>query len=371
MKSGSRTRRGIRLAFTAAAVLLSYSCTRMPTAPRIPVAVEGRISGPAGEPLGDAYVYFVSDDNLWIGSEYVRTDSLGLYSVQLFTGTYRVEIDPPHAYRTPVHRDRVNFSAKRNRYDFSFKGFRVTGRVTGPNGESIDSGYVSARLQGSYDGASSALSDGNYSLLLPAATYSLFGSDANYWSGFPGRVMQGVPITADTTIEIQLDGILVSGNVVGPDGLPMEGVAVEANYVARIRTNVDGSYRLYVPPGTYRIWFRPPYPFYIFPRVTDSIAIDSPVSIDGDLGGVEWAGTVRRLGTGDPAPGIFLVVTQVADELQRSAAIKSGSQGEFRFILEPGHSYNLRTHDFVTDEERFPLLGVAATSDTTFEIFLP
>ena len=371
MKSGSRIRAGTRLAFTAAALLFSFSCTRMPTAPRISVVLEGRISGPADEPLEDALLWFVSDDNIWTGFHYARTDSLGLYSVQLLEGTYRVEVDPPDTYRTPVHRGRITLSEKRNRYDIGFKGFRVTGRVTGPSGESIDSGSVSASLQGSYDGASSPLNEGHYSLLLPAGTYSLVGSDANYWSGFPARRMGDVSIKADTTIDLQLIGIQVSGTVIGPEGLPMEGVAVEARYVARNHTNIDGTYRLYVPPGTYRIWFRPPYPFYIFPRVTDSIPINSPVSIDGDLRGFEWAGTVRRLGTGDPASGITLGVTQVADELQRRGAIRSGSQGEFRFILEPGHSYNLSTYDPVTNERRIPLQGIAATSDTTFEIFLP
>ncbi len=371
MRSGSQFRAGTRLAITAAALLFSFSCTRMPTAPRISVVLEGRISGPADEPLGGVFLLFESDDNVHTGYHYARTDSLGLYSVQLLEGTYRVEVDPPDTYRTPVHRGRVTLSEKRNRYDFIFKGFRVTGRVAGPNGESIDSGYVRASLQGSYGDASSPLSEGNYSLLLPAGTYSLFGRDDNYWSGFPGRRMVDVPIRADTTIDLQLIGIQVSGTVIGPEGLPMEGVAVEAGYVVRNHTNIDGTYRLYVPPGTYRIWFRPPHPFYIFPRVTDSIPINNPVSIDGDLRGFEWAGTVRRFGTGDPASGIYLHVTQVADELHRGAAIKSGSQGEFRFILEPGHSYNLSTYDPITYERRIPLQGIAATSDTTFEIFLP
>jgi hypothetical protein len=183
--------------------------------------------------------------------------------------------------------------------------------------------------------------------------------------------MENVSITGDTTIDIQLEGIPVSGNVLGPDGLPLEDAGVEAGYAARIRTRIDGSYRLYVPSGTYRIWFRPPHPFYIFPRVTDPIAITGPVSIDCDLRGVEWVGTVRRLGTGDPAPGVILIVTQVGDEFERGAAIESGPQGGFRFVLEPNHSYGLRVYDPVAGEYSTPVQDVAAIADTTFEILIP
>jgi hypothetical protein len=220
-------------------------------------------------------------------------------------------------------------------------------------------------------GARSSLRSGSYSLLLPAGAYSLYADDADYLSGLPPRFIAGVPITADTTIDIELTGIEVSGRVSGPDGLPMDSVRVRAEYVVQNLTKSDGSYRLYVPPGPYRIWFQPPHPFYIFPRVTAPMTISAPVSIDSDLSGVEWTGTVRRLGTREPLSGIRLLVTQVGDEVGRSAAISSGTQGEFRFILERYRSYDLQTNTLGTSGWTTSLQGVAATADTTFEVLIP
>ena len=372
MKPASRASTWVRRTLLAITIAFSFSCTRMPTAPRIQVTVEGRISGPSGEPLEGAVVSFESGEAVWTGWAYAVTDSLGLYTVSLLAGKYAVSVYPPDDYATPVHEDRVALSSSHRRYDFRFQGFRVTGRVTGPTGAPIDSGYVSAQSTGpARGGARSPLRNGSYLFLLPASTYAFYASDADYLSGLPGRSIAGVPITADTTIDIELNGIAVSGHVYGPDGLPMGGVRVRVEYLVQNVTKVDGSYLLYAPPGNHRVWFEPPYPFYIFPRVTDPVTIGSPISIDGDLSGVEWTGTVRRLDTGESVSDVTLVVTQVGDELNRAAAIRSGPQGEFRFVLERARSYDLKTYDPGTSEPTIRLQDVAATTDTTFDILVP
>lgn len=343
----------------------------MPTAPRIPVTVEGRISGPSGEPLRGAFVSFQPGETAWAEWETAATDSLGLYKVSLLSGKYAVFVYPPDDYGAPVHDDRVAFSSSHGRYDFSFQGFRVTGRVIGPTGAPIDSGYVSAQSPGTHGGARSPLANGSYSLLLPGGTYSFNARDADYLSGLPGRSITGVAISADVAMDIELNGIPVSGHVYGPDGLPMGDVRVRADYVVQSVTEADGSYLLYPPSGTYRIWFQPPSPFYIFPRVTDPVTIGGPVSIDADLSGAEWTGTVRRVGTGESVSDVTLLVRQVGDELRRVAAIRSGPQGEFRFVLERDRSYDLETYDSGTGEWTIRLQAVAATADTTFEILIP
>jgi hypothetical protein len=289
----------------------------------------------------------------------------------LFNGTYAVSVSAPNDFGSPEHNARVTFSSSRRRYDFNFQGFRVAGRVTGPTGALIDSGYVVAQSPETSSGsARSSLTNGNFSLLLPAGAYSFFVRDKDFLSGLPGRSIAGVPINADTTIDIELNGIAVSGHVSGPDGLPMEGVRVRAEYLVQNATKADGSYRLYVPPGSYPIWFLPPFPYYIFPRVK-VVTINAPISLDCDLSGVEWTGTVRRLGAGESVPGVLLLVTQVGDEFDRVIAIESGAQGEFRFILERDRSYDLKTYTPGTSEATIRLQGVAATADTTFDILIP
>jgi hypothetical protein len=101
------------------------------------------------------------------------------------------------------------------------------------------------------------------------------------------------------------------------------------------------------------------------------VTINAPISLDCDLSGVEWTGTVRRLGAGESVPGVLLLVTQVGDEFDRVIAIESGAQGEFRFILERDRSYDLKTYTPGTSEATIRLQGVAATADTTFDILIP
>src|SRR5262245_66438733 len=121
-------------------VLLCFSCTLMPTAPRARILVEGRISGAAGEPLARATVAFVPDESVGLDFEDARTDSLGQYAVQLLSGRYQVHVLPPDGYSTPAHRDRVKFEAPRSRYDFAINVHPITGPLSGPPGKPSASG---------------------------------------------------------------------------------------------------------------------------------------------------------------------------------------------------------------------------------------
>jgi hypothetical protein len=61
----------------------------------------------------------------------------------------------------------------------------------------------------------------------------------------------------------------------------------------------------------------------------------------------------------------------IEDDDQRAAAIHTGSQGEFRFIVEADRRYDLTTYDPQIGEEVVRLRGVTATADTTLEILIP
>jgi len=293
----------------------------------------------------------------------------------LISGTYDVEIGPTIGDGLLAHSERVTVSDNHARVDFTFRGCHVTGKVLAPNGALVDSGRVTAFLIA--PGRSTAVSllrQGSYSLLLPGGRYSFYAGAANYWSGFSPERKESVSIAADTIIDFQLDGIQVSGRVRGPDGLPMRDVAVRAqgaNYSIQNRTAADGSYRLYVPSGLYRLWFSPPYPFFIIPRVVGPLAVTVPTSIDEDLSGIEWTGSVRRSDTNEPAPGITVVVKVIEDGDERIAAIRTGPQGEFRFILEADRRYDLATSDPERRETVVRMQGVTATTDTTLRILIP
>jgi hypothetical protein len=357
-----------------AGTLMVPSCTRVPTALRSKITVVGRVSVSPSKPLPGTTLFFTSREPGLNDNAFAIADSSGAYSVRLISGTYEVRIEPTIGDGLLAHSERVTVSDNRTRVDFTFSGCHVTGRVVAPKGALLDSGQVTASLIApGYCGAMSLLKQGSYSLLLPTGRYSFYAVAAGYWSGFSPERKESVSVTADTTIDFQLGGIQVSGRVWGPEGLPMRDVGVTArganyNYTVQNRTTTDGSYELYVPPDSYGLRFSPPYPFFIVPRVVGPLAISAPTSIDEDLSGIEWTGTVRRSDTNEPAPEITVIVRATEDDDEETAAIRTDPQGRFRFILEANQRYDLSTSDPERRETIVRMQGVTATADTALEI---
>jgi hypothetical protein len=371
--SSSRTARTVvarALLMTVTMLGLGLSCTRMPTAPRAGVELGGRVTGPSGEPLPRTLLSFTPEDLALDYFAHAITDSSGAYSVRLLSGTYSVQLVPPAGLMSRT--EKITVSAGHSRADFPFRGYRVSGTVIDPAGSVLDSGFVYA-FTGRNGQAISRLQAGRYSLVLPAGRYSFFAGPADYWSGFSPLRKDPVAVAGDTTIDFHLSGTPVTGRVTGPDGRPLNdaGVVARGDVSVKNRTAADGTYRLYVPPGSYRVFFYPPFPYYIIPRVVGPLALTAPASIDGDLSGVEWTGVVLRSDTSEPVPELTVLVRMIDDPDGRSAAIQSGSQGEFRFIMEANRRYDLFVFDSSMSLEVAKVQGVTATSDTTFEIRIP
>lgn len=117
--------RGITRAGTFAVgvtLLLFVSCTRMPTPPPIEITISGRILGPDGSALpGVSVVFYPLEPGQYLETQ--ETDSRGTYTVRLWTGTYRVRIDP-RVHDLPDHEENVTFTRRSTRYDHSFTGIR-------------------------------------------------------------------------------------------------------------------------------------------------------------------------------------------------------------------------------------------------------
>jgi len=366
-----------------AAALVAVSCARMPTALRSKVTVTGLVLVASGKPLPGTTLFFMPGEPMLEQTAHAIADSSGTYSVRLISGKYDVDLKPPSGLGFLARTEQVTVSDSHARLDFTFSGYRVTGRVVAPNGSLVDSGRVMAILGPSgHSNGMSLIKHGDYSLLLPGGRYSLQATAANYWSGLYPERQESLSIDADTTIDFRLGGISVSGRVLGPDGLPMRDVGVEARspmiagievnrtYPVQGRTSADGRYQLYLPTSSYSIWFRPPHPFFIVPRVVGPVTITEPTSIDVDLAGIEWAGTVKRVDTHEPAPGISVTVKLAGDE-KRAASTRSGPRGDFRFILEADQCYDLETYDPTTRERVVMLQGLTASADTLLAIHIP
>lgn len=373
---------GLR-ALVLVAAGLALSCATVPFASRSRVTVTGRVLAPSGAPLPGAEIAFEPSERMSGRAAFTTADSSGSYSVRLAPGRYDSRVAPPREIGILALAEPVVVSQGRARIDFTFGGYRVTGRVLKPDGSVVDSGLVHAILGGQgYRNAMSPTKEGRYSLLLPHGKYSFRAVAGGHWSGFHPTLRDSVAVDADTTIDFHLGGISVSGRVLGPDGLPMKDVGVEArspviagievnrSYPVQNRTSADGRYQLYLPANSYSIWFRPPHPFFIVPRVVGPVTIAEPTSIDVDLAGIEWVGTVRRADTHEPAAGVSVTVKSADDE-RRAASIRSGTRGDFKFVLERGRRFDMEIHDPDSREQFVALQGVAASADTLLEILIP
>ena len=372
-----------RLVGLMTAAILASSCSRVPPGFRTKVKVTGRALVSA-KPLPGTALSFNSTERGIHSFEhdhwaFVTTDSTGSYSTHLISGTYNVTINPPPGSGFLGRKELVHVAPNHSRFNFTFEGYRVTGSALTPDGAEIDSGRVGAILLPRWSGeAGSSIQHGRYSLLLPGGRYSLSAATADSWAGFWPLVKESVWISADTTIDFQLNGVPISGQVLGPDGHPFKMASVEAEGVVpgrsprgigsiRTMTTSDGRYRLYVPSGSYWLWFRCPHPYYIVPRVIGPVSVSKGTSIDADLSGIEWKGTIRRVDTLEPVQDAIVIARPSIDKDDRAAAIGVDRHGGFRFILERGLSYNLEIADQARREKEV-VEGIVAVADTTFDI---
>jgi len=219
------------------------------------------------------------------------TGADGRYTMYVSAGTYRVNFQPPNTtdYVIEYWHDRPN----RDQADLLSvtgpltgidarleRGFRISGRVTdAANANPLSSSIVTINPQGCCQAFTivGTAADGTYSVLVRAGSYKIgfnppYGTDfvQQFWDAKPDLGSADVLVvdSAQPNISAALaHGIRLTGRVTDAAN-PAAGVAgvnVTAStspggqFVANTATMADGTYSLFVPPGTYTLFFYPQF----------------------------------------------------------------------------------------------------------------
>ena len=366
------------------ALALSLSCADMPTAPRPRVTISGQITDRDGPGIEGAYVSFFSLDPrdqpqetiVIVGAARARsshdfttvTDGSGRYRLTLPAGPYEVFLSPSGYPYATLPRVQV---AQGSEVNYRYDGVRISGDVTGPAGVALTNVDVWVYRYEPYSdpvSAYSRISSGRYSFLVPPGTYALRAQTAG-GVGLPRVEIPSLAIVRDTTVDLSLDGHAVTGTVTGQNGAPLDRILIRASNTtasSEVTTfsKADGSYTMYLPTGVYHLRLSPWDLSYIASREFAPVSITGPATLDFDMSGVEWTGTVKRSSDStaiSASVGAFEVMGV------SSAYATTDGSGAFRLIVAPNTYYTLR----VSNSYLVTVVGVFATAaDSTFDLYV-
>ena len=224
------------------------------------VTLSGRVTDSAGQAVSGATVNL--EDPGWVGQE---TDASGAYRLAVPPGTYRLRVRPRHGPLISQKIERLMLSTNTTRNFVLETGVALSGRVTGPTGQSVLGVWLwlvnDAGQEVSFNAADES---GHYSLGVPAGTYQV----NVYSEDFINRRLEGVAVHHDTVLNITLDsGVLLEGKVVDDAGQPVPDAWVCAHLPTEgwregicTDSGLQGLFQLRVPPAIYVVTVRPVLP---------------------------------------------------------------------------------------------------------------
>jgi hypothetical protein len=377
------------LAALALASAVGVSCSDIATRPRAEVQVSGVVSGPDGSPLQGATVEFFEpatgrpilidaperrgprEAAQAIGPSVVTTDAQGRYSTTLPGATYEVWISAAaDSGFLPLHLGDVTLRPPRVDLPLRYAGYRVSGVILVPGGALLGAGEVLVSTDNA--GTRSGVVNGRYTFLLPRGVYRFSVRPQVVGTGIPVVDFTGVGVSADTTIDFSLDGNRIEGTVTGPGGTPMDGAYVNAsgfNVNAACQTAADGTYQLYLPSREYRFYVDPGRT-YIATRTLGPTLVTAPMTLDIDVSGAEWTGTVRNAATNQGVPQIQMRAFGQTFSGGSFAAAVTAPDGSFRLVMERGTRYDLAVTPLDPNAPFVLFPSVLAGNDSTFDILL-
>jgi len=329
------------------------------------------------------------------------------------TGTYRLDVPAGRASLFVETSDRIGPSREAvfieedlrssTRRDYAFRSFRIEGRVLGPGGIPLPHGRVlfypdpRGHLICGTGLPETPITEGNFTAIVRRAESYVFAlSPASLDSGICS-VSQIIPIRADTTITFSLDGHTVEGEVRDRDGRPMTHARIDVRghrVGGSDLTDSLGRYRLYLPQASYR-WTITPRERWTQPRNYDWDSVSTSRRRDFVISGALWSGRVRNASTGEPVDSVEIYGYSggMNSSLGDGIFCQSGPDGQFRFLVRPGATFDIWLRDYrvgsasrtlngdpKAEEERVEqeyarvrgrvVKGVAASADSVFDLVL-
>ena len=257
----------------ATPVVVNESAVTSDVSFTLPIAAH--VSGTAierssGGPLSSIIIYAYTPDGRRVAE--ARTDQTGRFSMPVAPGEYRfVAADPARFFATTFYNGASSFDrsstialgpTEERALQFTLeRGVHLYGRVNAPNLT-----IAAYNLDGTLHGETTSDASGLFDLLVAPGDYKIAAYDPAlvYATQFFGAMdFRSAPTIRAMGSVIGLDitlsrGGRVMGTVRGSNGQPLRGATVVAYShfgiaIASATTAEDGTYRLLLPPGPYRI----------------------------------------------------------------------------------------------------------------------
>jgi len=318
------------------------------------IPVSGRVTAPGGTTGVDrvGVVATLDDPAVPCCINYqAQTDSSGDYTMYVRAGRYRINFQPPNTtdYVVEYWDDQPDFASATllnvvgptPNIDATLElGFRISGRVTDANGgAAVPNSAVTINPLPCCSPPMVQLTgpDGTYSAVVRAGSYKIgfngpFGGDLvnQYWNAKPDFVSGDILVVnaAQPNIDAVLaHGVRLSGRVTDASD-PTRGIAgvnvavatpADNRWVAGAATSADGSYSIFVAPGSYVMYFSPPFGTDFLLEywndksdfaTADVITVTGPpmANLDAALSHVLTISGRVTNDAGDPIPGIIVNV---------------------------------------------------------------